>query len=106
MHVNMCVYIFMQFFHYDSLATPKDTWPKIEKLGNPFSLSFSSPLYNASLFPGLSMELGEMKGGCQYFYLEHSPAYQKIQYKFWDSVETFDPNAIAVKDHTLDINLP
>ena len=78
---------------------------KLRSLVTPFSLFFS-PLYNASLFPGLSMELGEMKGGCQYFYLEHSPAYQKIQYKFWDSVETFDPNAIAVKDHTLDINLP
>ena len=42
------------------------------------------------------MQLGDVRDWCQYFYLEHSPAYQKIQCQFWDSVETFDPNAIAV----------
>ena len=33
---------------------------------------------------------------CQYFVFEHSSEYQKVQFKFWEATETFDPNAIAV----------
>ena len=33
---------------------------------------------------------------CQYFAFEHSSEYQKVQFKFWEATETFDPNAIAV----------
>ena len=33
---------------------------------------------------------------CQYFVFEHSQDYQKIQFRFWDAVETFDPEAIVV----------
>ncbi len=71
-------------------------------------------------FPGLTMQLDECKDGyasrlsirgtavslliigwfihcsCQYFVFEHSPAYQSIQFRFWDAVETFDPNTIGV----------
>ena len=43
------------------------------------------------------MQLGDVNNGCQYFYLEHSPVYQKIQFSFLDAVETFEPNAIAVR---------
>ena len=58
MHINMYMYIhvhvyihvlYLQFFHCDSLATPKDTWPKIEKLGNPFLSLFLSALQRFSL---------------------------------------------------------
>ena len=34
---------------------------------------------------------------CQYFAFEHSSEYQKVQFKFWEATETFDPNAIAVR---------
>lgn len=68
--------------------------------------------------PGLSMQLDENKDGydifvqayvhcltqlqpiifyrCQYFVFEHSQEYQRIQFRFWDAVETFDPEAIVV----------
>ena len=29
---------------------------------------------------------------------EHSQEYQRIQYRFWDAVETFDPEAIVVSE--------
>ena len=38
---------------------------------------------------------------CQYFAFEHSPGYQKVQFSFWEAVETFDPNAIGVSWHTV-----
>ncbi|CAI8041377.1 Transcription factor 25 [Geodia barretti] len=62
------------------LATPKDTWPKIEKLG-------------------LTMQQDGVRDWCQYFHFEHSPAYQKIQLRFWEAVDTFDPNSIAAILH-------
>ncbi len=37
---------------------------------------------------------------CQYFVFEHSTDYQKVQFKFWEATETFDPNAIAVSTTT------
>ncbi|CAI8041366.1 Transcription factor 25, partial [Geodia barretti] len=64
------------------LATPKDTWPKIEKLG-------------------LTMQQDGVRDWCQYFHFEHSPAYQKIQLRFWEAVDTFDPNSIAVSNTQL-----
>ena len=33
---------------------------------------------------------------CQYFVFEHSAEYQKVQFSFWEAVETYDPNAIGV----------
>jgi hypothetical protein len=36
---------------------------------------------------------------CQYFKFLHSPEYQKVQIKFWESVETYNPNAIAAVLH-------
>ena len=33
---------------------------------------------------------------CQYFHFDHSPAYQKVQLRFWEAVDTLDPNSIAV----------
>ncbi len=37
---------------------------------------------------------------CQYFVFEHSSEYQKVQFKFWEATDTFDPNAIAVSQTT------
>ncbi len=37
---------------------------------------------------------------CQYFVFEHSSEYQKVQLKFWEATDTFDPNAIAVSQTT------
>ena len=45
------------------------------------------------LFLGLSMKyLGEDEG----FMFEHSPAYQKHQFEFFEAVESGHPEAIAV----------
>ncbi|XP_064393566.1 ribosome quality control complex subunit TCF25-like [Halichondria panicea] len=63
-----------------ALATPRDTWPKMDK-------------------PGLSMRMAQSKDGCQYFVFEHSSEYQKVQFKFWEATDTFDPNAIAAVLH-------
>ena len=42
------------------------------------------------------MEHDEVRERCHYFHFEHSPVYQKIQLRFWEAVDTFDPNSIAV----------
>ena len=42
------------------------------------------------------MQLVEVKNGCSFFVFQHSPEYQKVQFSFWDAVETYDPNSIAV----------
>ena len=42
------------------------------------------------------MQLVEVKNGCSYFVFQHSSEYQKVQFSFWDAVETYDPNSIAV----------
>ena len=44
------------------------------------------------------MQQDEVRDWCQYFHFEHSPAYQKIQLRFWEAVDTFDPNSIAVSN--------
>ena len=43
------------------------------------------------------MQLVEVKDGCSHFVFEHSGDYQKVQFDFWDAVETYDPNSIAVR---------
>ena len=87
---------------FDSLATPKDTWPKMEKLGTGLALFANLHMCIGTLFlyPGLTMVQGEAKNQCQYFHFEHSPDYQKIQHRFWESVESFDPNSITVRSYS------
>eukprot|EP00118_Oscarella_pearsei_P009265 m.52463 g.52463 ORF g.52463 m.52463 type:complete len:613 (+) comp34210_c0_seq2:12-1850(+) len=58
------------------LATPRDSWPQMMKLG-------------------LSMEQVEKKDGCQYYRFVHSSAYQQIQFEFLDAVESLDPENIS-----------
>ncbi|XP_064640129.1 ribosome quality control complex subunit TCF25-like [Lineus longissimus] len=58
------------------LAHPKDTWPPMGKTG-------------------LSMRLLETKQGNQFFAFEHNQAYQEIEFKFLDAVESFDPQNIV-----------
>ena len=53
-------------------------------------------MYMYVLCSGLSMQLVEVKDGCSHFVFEHSGDYQKVQFDFWDAVETYDPNSIAV----------
>ncbi len=43
------------------------------------------------------MSLLQSKDGVQYFTFEHSRAYQQIQFKFLDAVESMDPKNIVVK---------
>ena len=47
------------------------------------------------------MQQDGVRDWCQYFHFEHSPAYQKIQLRFWEAVDTFDPNSIAVSNTQL-----
>ena len=42
------------------------------------------------------MQHDGVRDRCQYFHFEHSPAYQKVQLRFWEAVDTLDPNSIAV----------
>lgn len=58
------------------MARPTDSWPPIGKTG-------------------LSMRLQDTKNGCQYFVFEHSQQYQKIQFEFYDAVESLDPQNIG-----------
>ncbi|XP_065827170.1 ribosome quality control complex subunit TCF25-like [Oscarella lobularis] len=64
------------YFVSSWLATPRDTWPQMMKLG-------------------LSMEMTERREGCQYFRFVHSSSYQKVQFEFLDAVESLDPENIA-----------
>lgn len=49
---------------------------------------------------GLSMKFLETKDDCQYFAFEHSNAYQNIEKKFLEAVESLDPDNLVVS--TLD----
>ncbi|XP_045193322.2 transcription factor 25-like [Mercenaria mercenaria] len=57
------------------MAQPTDSWPPIGKTG-------------------LSMRLKETKDGCQYFLFEHNQQYQKVQFEFYDAVESLNPQNI------------
>ena len=58
---------------------------------------YDYPLESSCLsVSGLTMEHDEVRERCHYFHFEHSPVYQKIQLRFWEAVDTFDPNSIAV----------
>lgn len=58
------------------LINARQTWPRVGK-------------------SGISMKLLNTKEGYSYFVFEHSPAYQIIQFKFLDAVESMDPNNIS-----------
>lgn len=45
---------------------------------------------------GISMSLVESKDGIQHFTFEHNRDYQQVQFKFFDAVESVDPNNIVV----------
>lgn len=45
---------------------------------------------------GISMSLLESKDGLHFFAFEHSRDYQQVQFKFFDAVESMDPNNIVV----------
>uniref|UniRef100_A0AAR2J128 Transcription factor 25 (basic helix-loop-helix) n=1 Tax=Pygocentrus nattereri TaxID=42514 RepID=A0AAR2J128_PYGNA len=66
-----------QFHRNTWMTTPKDTWPRFSR-------------------PGISMSLLESKDGLQFFVFEHSRDYQQVQFKFFDAVESMDPNNIVV----------
>ncbi|XDV29369.1 hypothetical protein PO909_032505 [Leuciscus waleckii] len=42
------------------------------------------------------MSLVESKDGIQHFTFEHNRDYQQVQFKFFDAVESMDPNNILV----------
>lgn len=42
------------------------------------------------------MSLLETKDGLHFFAFEHSRDYQQVQFKFFDAVESMDPNNIVV----------
>lgn len=42
------------------------------------------------------MSLKETKNGVQYFLFEHSKDYQKVQFQFYEAVESLNPQNIAV----------
>ncbi|XP_066541063.1 transcription factor 25 isoform X2 [Hoplias malabaricus] len=66
-----------QFHRSTWMTTPKESWPRFIK-------------------PGISMSLLESKDGLQFFAFEHSRDYQQVQFKFFDAVESMDPNNIMV----------
>jgi hypothetical protein len=43
------------------------------------------------------MQLKDTKDGCQYFLFEHSQQYQKVQFEFYDAVESLNPQNIGVR---------
>uniref|UniRef100_A0A4W4GH11 Transcription factor 25 (basic helix-loop-helix) n=1 Tax=Electrophorus electricus TaxID=8005 RepID=A0A4W4GH11_ELEEL len=66
-----------QFHRSTWMTTPKDTWPRFSR-------------------PGITMNLLESANGLQFFAFEHSRDYQQVQFKFFDAVESMDPNNIVV----------
>ncbi|KAL3859671.1 hypothetical protein ACJMK2_009879 [Sinanodonta woodiana] len=58
------------------LTQPKENWPSLGKTG-------------------LSMRQTESKGNDLYFVFEHSPQYQQVQLRFYDAVESLNPQNIA-----------
>ncbi|XP_054627250.1 transcription factor 25 [Dunckerocampus dactyliophorus] len=64
-------------FHRNTwMTSPKDSWPRFSR-------------------PGISMTLLESKDVIQYFTFEHGRDYQQVQFKFFDAVESVDPNNIV-----------
>ncbi|XP_056109074.1 transcription factor 25 [Rhinichthys klamathensis goyatoka] len=66
-----------QFHRCSWMTVYKDTWPRFSR-------------------PGISMSLVESKDGIQHFTFEHNRDYQQVQFKFFDAVESMDPNNIVV----------
>ncbi|MCI4379501.1 hypothetical protein PGIGA_G00229110 [Pangasianodon gigas] len=65
-----------QFHRSTWMTSPKDTWARFSR-------------------PGISMSLLESKDGLHFFAFEHSRDYQQVQFKFFDAVESMDPNNIV-----------
>lgn len=55
-----------------------------------------SPFLPFFLHRGISMSLLESRDGLHFFAFEHSRDYQQVQFKFFDAVESMDPNNIVV----------
>ncbi|XP_052468283.1 transcription factor 25 isoform X1 [Carassius gibelio] len=66
-----------QFHRCTWMTVFKDTWPRFSR-------------------PGISMSLVESKNGIQHFTFEHNRDYQQVQFKFFDAVESMDPNNFVV----------
>ncbi|XP_077104246.1 ribosome quality control complex subunit TCF25 isoform X2 [Siphateles boraxobius] len=66
-----------QFHRCSWMTVYKDTWPRFSR-------------------PGISMSLVESKDGIQHFTFEHNRDYQQVQFKFFDAVESMEPNNIVV----------
>lgn len=66
-----------QFHRCTWMTVFKDTWPRFSR-------------------PGISMSLVESKDGVQHFTFEHNHDYQQVQFKFFEVVESMDPNNIVV----------
>uniref|UniRef100_A0A9J7X989 Transcription factor 25 (basic helix-loop-helix) n=2 Tax=Cyprinus carpio TaxID=7962 RepID=A0A9J7X989_CYPCA len=66
-----------QFHRCTWMTIFKDTWPRFSR-------------------PGISMSLVESKDGIQHFTFEHNRDYQQVQFKFFDAVESMDPNNFVV----------
>lgn len=45
---------------------------------------------------GLTMSLTETRGNVVYFIYEHNHQYQQVQFKFYDAVESLNPQNIMV----------
>ncbi|XP_072321810.1 ribosome quality control complex subunit TCF25 isoform X2 [Eucyclogobius newberryi] len=64
-------------FHRSTwMTSPKDSWPRFSR-------------------PGISMSLLLSKDGIHHFTFEHNREYQQVQFKFFDAVESMDPNNIV-----------
>ncbi|KAJ6657158.1 hypothetical protein lerEdw1_002747 [Lerista edwardsae] len=66
-----------QYVRSTWLTVPKNSWPRQGKTG-------------------ISMKLLESKRGLQHFAFEHHREYQQAQFKFWDAVESLDPNNLVL----------
>ncbi|RXN18054.1 transcription factor 25 [Labeo rohita] len=66
-----------QFHRCTWMTVFKDTWPRFSR-------------------PGISMALVESKDGIQHFTFEHNRDYQQVQFKFFEAVESMDPNNFVV----------
>uniref|UniRef100_A0A3P8V6N8 Transcription factor 25 (basic helix-loop-helix) n=1 Tax=Cynoglossus semilaevis TaxID=244447 RepID=A0A3P8V6N8_CYNSE len=65
-----------QFHRSTWLTSHKDSWPRFSRTG-------------------ISMTLLQTKDGVHYFTFEHDRDYQQVQFKFFDAVESMDPNNIV-----------
>ncbi|XP_069491664.1 ribosome quality control complex subunit TCF25 [Ambystoma mexicanum] len=66
-----------QYHRSTWLTSPKSTWPRFSKTG-------------------IAMRLLESRRGVQSFTFEHNREYQQVQFKFFDAVESMDPNNIVL----------